>query len=246
MKNLKFSNLKYYKFFILILVFSVNISSSSIQLEFTETFEVSHDATVDSNNPDLNFESGYLNVSWEPIDGWGQSSYLGFSVDLPNDIIIISIELILEVFLIPLDGHNVSINVWETSSFNEDTITTFNAPALIEIVGTATITEDRIWSLSLNKNQLGVKNSYYFAIENHFADESGWGGYDDTLAFYSKDNSFGDPPKLKITYEITGNASTNNSFNFSGLISEVIVLGIVVGGGSGLGMLFAIILRRYK
>ncbi len=207
-----------------IITINNNFVSSSVQKEVIEIIDVTHDAYVDSGEPEFNFKSDSLNVRyWESFSvNESQIVYLGFSYVFPENVTITSFMLEIEVLFMPVDGHSIPINIWETSSFNEDTITFNNAPVLVQTIGSATINEDKRWSIQLNKDLLGVKNAYYFAIETNL--ESLWG-----ITFASQDSSFfGDPAKLIITYDdpnIT-DPPIPDSF-FGAIILGAIILGVI-------------------
>ncbi len=176
------------------------------QVETTKKFPCFSDTYIDSVNSTSNYGSTDLKVSYSMIKM--EIAYLAFTVsDLPLDVTVIVVDLEIYVKSILSGNDPVYIKIYETSAFNESTLTWDNKPTPQDrLVSTGMVIEGTKLTLHLSeennaifeKHNVRGNGDYYFRIlttPDCISDDCGV-----SLTLGSR-NDLLNHPKLAVTYE---------------------------------------------
>ncbi|MFX1547706.1 MAG: DNRLRE domain-containing protein [Promethearchaeota archaeon] len=189
-------------FIIIILIISFlgcfSISSTPL-VEHSVISDCTFDSYVISSDPDINYgNSSDLKVTYNSSPLTWHFTFLAFRVNsLPFPCEVLGVKLSINITsLIPLN-QSFDIWVWETSSFNEESITWENKPNSREetLVSVGTITQLGWYECTLSAvHHVRENGYYYFKIEPLISSQG-------SITIASEENGYYWSSRLEISYE---------------------------------------------
>ncbi|OLS22220.1 MAG: hypothetical protein HeimC3_32240 [Candidatus Heimdallarchaeota archaeon LC_3] len=134
---------------------------------------------------------------------------MGFTItDLPSDAVITDAKLEISVKTMPSDDASVQMEVFETTSFDENTLTGTNSPSFDKGVSSGLITADSVWAFTFVGHSVAGNGDYFLALQT-FTENIWWITFDGR-------NNWLNPPTLTVTYDSSTpqTTTTYNNINY--------------------------------
>jgi len=209
----------------------------------TDKFTATQDGYIDWESPDNNFASADdLKLSVSLIHEY--IIFLGFSTSgIPSGSVITDIKLEISVKRMPLDDSSKELVIYETTFFDEGTLTATNSPAIGKLVSSGLINSDSRWQFTLADSSYVVNSNYYLAIES-------WTDNLWDIIFDGKTNIF-NPPKLAVTYTVGSQSTTEPIVTTESIVTTSTQPSQVSGAGGvvvflGIFIIALVVVYKYK